>query len=216
MDTPTTAQSPSHESHGSNALVKFGIPFLLLVVGFILSGILFYQYPLKEKVVQVPVQQAKSVSLPSTAVRVSGCIPHMGEHWVDLANIPRGPYYTVNEGRVLGVEYMFKTSEIPNEVGAHMKKEDAQKFAKDNKLTFSDAVKRAIPGHIDLPLGSDIKTWDIEWSRPHAGLVEPHFDAHFYFVDQAELENICPDAPFGSDLPPEMAEELQRLGIPLP
>lgn len=215
MDTPTV-QMPSHESHGSSPFVKFGIPFLLLIVGFVVASAFFYQYPLKEKLVEKPVQQTQSVSAPSNAVQVSGCIPHMGEHWVALADLPRGPYYMINDGRLLGLEYMFKTNEIPNEVGAHMKKVDAQKFAQENKLTFSDAIKRAIPGHIDLPPGATIKTWDIEWSRPHVGLIEPHYDVHFYFVDQAELEKICPDAPFGSDLPPEMADELRLLGVPLP
>lgn len=219
MDQPTATQQPQTTSpagHSKGGLPGIVLALIGLIIGALLAGGYFMMTAPKKEAVQDTAAVAETTSLPSDAVQVSGCIPHMGEHWVKLSDLPVGPYYLVDQGRVLGLEYMFKTKDIPNEVGAHTSIEDRRKFAMENKLTFSDAVKRAIPAHYDFPTATPIKTWDLEWSAPHAGLIEPHYDAHFYFVSQAELENICPDAPFTNDLPPEMAAELQRLGVPLP
>lgn len=216
MDPTTNQSTPHNPEQKVSSTGRIFLPVLMLIVGFAVATGVFYAYPIREKIVEKPVVEKPSIPLPSDAVKLSACVPHMGEHWVRLSDIHRGPYYLVYEDRVLGLEYMFKETEIPNEIGAHMSMEQKQKFAKENKLTFSDAVKMAIPGHIDLPQGAAFKTWDIEWSAPHAGLVEPHFDTHFYLVDQSELETVCPDAQFGSELPPDLAEELTRLGVPLP
>lgn len=220
MDQPAATQQPQSTSPVDHSK-KSGFPGIVLaliglIIGALLAGGYFMMTAPKKEAAQDTTEKVPTTSLPSDAVQVSGCIPHMGEHWVKLSDLPAGPYYLVNQGRVLGLEYMFKTNDVPNEVGSHMSAADKRKFAMENKLTFSDAVKAAIPSHIDLPVTTPINTWDLEWSAPHAGLIEPHYDVHFYFVKQAELENVCPDAAFGSDLPPEMATELQRLGVPLP
>lgn len=213
QSTPSAQSSQNHHK-----LPGFFAALLFLLLGFLLAGGYFYVNPPVRKTVEKPVvQEASDLTLPSDAVKISECVPYMGEHWVQLESLPRGPIYATHGGKVIGVEYMFATTDIPGNELAHMSPQEGQKYAQENNLTFGDILKQSIPDHIDMPANmGQIKTWDIEWAPPHVGFVEPHYDVHFYFVDKSELENICPTAAFGSELPPEMAENLKKLGVTLP
>lgn len=211
--------SPQAQSSHHHKLPGFVAALLFILVGVLLSGVYFYMKPLGQKTggERGGTQEASGLTLPPDAVKTSECVPYMGEHWVQLKNLPRGPHYITNAGKLIGIEYMFATTEIPGNELAHMTPQQGQKYVQENKLTFGDILKQSIPDHIDMPVNlNQIKTWDIEWAPPHVGFVEPHYDVHFYFVEKSELKTLCPDAAFGSELPPEMAENLKKLGVAVP
>jgi hypothetical protein len=195
----------------------FVAQLMLILVGAVLTGagVFGYSYFFKPKPAAVTTT-TDTVKLPSNAVKISDCVPLMGEHWVVLSNIPRGPYYVTYQNKVIGIEYMFKPDEIPGDKLSHMSADEAKAYIQKNNLSFADLIREVIPKRIDWPQGSQVKTWDIEWSGPHTGLLVPHYDLHYYFISQAELSQVCPDATLGSELPPQMAKELKALGVPLP
>lgn len=156
----------------------------------------------------------KNVKLPPNAVKLSGCVPYMGEHWVDPVNLPNGPMYFVHNNEVIGVEYMFTPDQIPNEELAKASSpQEAIAYMQKNNLTFADTV---FP-HLTVPLeGYDINFMSFEWTPPHAGVVAPHYDLHYYFIDKSEVDAICPDSKIENIDTPEIRQRLDELNIPYP
>lgn len=100
---------------------------------------------------------------PPGVVQISPCVPFMGEHWANPANLPLGPIYTVHDGRLISIEYMIAQAEFQ----AGMDWLD---------LTF---------GYLGEPL--PIEHANIEFlPRGHEGFEVPHYDLHFYLVTHAE------------------------------
>lgn len=158
--------------------------------------------------------EKKNVKLPTDAVKLSGCVPHMGEHWAKPEDLPNGPMYFVHNGKVIGVEYMFTPDQIPNEELAKASSpQEAVAYMQKNNLTFADTVYPKLT----VPLeGHDIKFMGLEWTPPHAGVVAPHYDLHYYFIDKSEVDDICPDSKIENVDTPEIRQRLDELNIPYP
>jgi hypothetical protein len=159
-------------------------------------------------------EKKQSIKLPANAVKLSGCVPYMGEHWVDPANLPNGPMYFVHNGEVIGFEYMFTPDQVPNEELAKASTpQEAIAYMQRNNLTFADTVYP----HLTVPLdGYNVKFMSLEWTPPHAGVVAPHYDLHYYFIDKSEVNDICPDSKIENVDTPEIRQRLDELNIPYP
>ncbi|MDC3418327.1 S-layer homology domain-containing protein [Aquibacillus salsiterrae] len=107
------------------------------------------------------------LDLPEGAVQITPSVPGMGEHWANPNNMPVGPIYGVNNGKLIFIEQM-------------LKQED---FASGKSF-------ENIPGMQGLPSLSVDHT-DIEFQpNGHEGLEDAHYDLHNYFVSHEEHQNI--------------------------
>lgn len=100
---------------------------------------------------------------PPGVIKLSECVPYMGEHWANPANMPLGPIYTVDNGRLISIEYMFSHADLA-----------AGKSWWDLKFLYWG--RELAIQHADvafLPQG-------------HDGYEVPHFDMHFYLVTHEE------------------------------
>jgi hypothetical protein len=108
---------------------------------------------------------------PPGSVQITGCFATQGDHWAnpaDLAASPWGPIYTVQNGRLISIEYAFAQSDFVQ-----------NKAASDLKFVYHG---RELPiQHVDVdPLPPDI-------------FGVPAFAMHFYLVTHAEDRAItCP------------------------
>ncbi|MBI3968943.1 MAG: hypothetical protein HY329_25165 [Chloroflexi bacterium] len=116
---------------------------------------------------------------PAGVIRVSGCVPNMGEHWANPAQLPMGPIYTVDNGRLISIEYM-----------------PSQEFFRSGQSV------------LDLPFtyhGTQlpINHANVEFQpRGHEGYEVPHYDMHFHVVSFAEERAItCQQSAFPLPLP---------------
>lgn len=194
--------------------------FLWILIIFVLN-LMYTGYVLRQKAsveaenTKLQLQQAGTIpTLPVSAVKVSECIPHMGEHWVAPEDIPNGPFYLVSKNKILGLEYMFALDEIPGQLTANMSLPEFIAYMEKNNLSLGDVVKTTSPKY-DLH-GTKFTNFSFEWSSPHAGQPKPHYDIHLYLADQKELDLVCPNATVQDAVSPEVIENIQRNNIPFP
>lgn len=111
--------------------------------------------------------RAAELGLPEGVIQISACVPGMGEHWADPANLPLGPIYGVMGDEVVFVEIM------PSQ----------QAFADGESWT-----------EMLVPLaGHSIDHVDIEFiPNGHEGYLVPHYDIHAYFVGHDAHMAYCP------------------------
>ncbi len=196
---------------------SFNKGLLILGVGIIVNVafLMYHANSLMEEQKKVSESSmAKEVNLPSNAVKLSGCVPHMGEHWVDPEQLPKGPIYFTNNGKVIGIEYMISPDDIPNEqLAKAASPQEAIAYMQQNNLTFADTV---FPHYTRDLKGYDVNFMSLEWTMPHAGFVAPHYDLHFYFIDKSEVDAICPDSKIENIDTPEIRQRLDELNIPYP
>ena len=99
---------------------------------------------------------------PPAVVQISPCVPTMGEHWANPADLPTGPIYTVHNGRLISVEYMLTQADL---------------------AAGQDWTDRTFR-YWDQPLPIDHA--DIEFlPAGHEGFAVPHYDMHFHVVPHA-------------------------------
>lgn len=104
---------------------------------------------------------------PPGVVKVSECVPAMGEHWANPKDLPLGPIYTVYNSRLISIEYMPAQADFV----------DGKSW---NDLTFRYWGQQLAIEHADidfLPHG-------------HEGYEVPHYDMHFYVVGHPEDREI--------------------------
>lgn len=104
---------------------------------------------------------------PEGVVRISPCVPAMGEHWANPADLPVGPIYTVYQGRLIAVEYMLSQADFA-----------AGKNWDD--LTFRYWGQQLPIEHADVDFQP----------HGHEGYEVPHYDLHFYLVTHPEDREI--------------------------
>lgn len=114
-----------------------------------------------------PQPKVRPAGLPKDVVMVSPCIATMGEHWVNLKNMPTGPIYGTYQGKPVFTEIMVTLDQL--------------------KKGFSWADIRALPGytidHVDVAFEP----------HGHEGLPVPHYDVHAYYVTPTLQAKICPN-----------------------
>lgn len=104
---------------------------------------------------------------PPDVVKFSGCVPYMGEHWARQEDWPLGPIYTVDQGRLVSIEYMPAQEALEN----------GQSW--DN-LTFRYQGTPPAIDHANIDL----------MPHGHEGYDVPHYDMHFYVVSRDEERSI--------------------------
>lgn len=159
-------------------------------------------------------QAKKIVTLPPGAVKISECVPDMGDHWVRPQDIPGGPYYVVYQGKVVSVEYMFKPEDIPGQKVANYTFPEFEKYMTENNYTLLDVVRNNEKVY-DLG-GYNYDSIHVAWTAPHAGYPVPHMDVHAYVIPEAEVHAICPDAGIEDVHSPEVIKTIQEYNIPVP
>lgn len=158
---------------------------------------------------------ANKVVLPTDLIKISGCIPFEGEHWVRQSDLPNGPFYVIYNGEVMATEYMFGPKEIPGENYARMPFPEFLAYMQKNNLELKDIVNELQT--LDFPMPkADYKYMDLHWTAPHAGSVEPHFDLHFYLKTKEEMQQVCPDSTLQEVLPEMLIQDLVKSGVALP
>ena len=96
---------------------------------------------------------------PPGVIKLSDCVPNMGEHWANPAGMPLGPIYTVYGGRLISIEYMLSQADI----AAGKSWTDLKFLYWGKELTIQHA--------------------DIEFQpQGHGGYEIPHHDLHFHLV----------------------------------
>ena len=114
-----------------------------------------------------PQPKIRPAGLPKDVVMVSPCIATMGEHWVNLKNMPTWPIYGTYQGKLIFTEIMVTVDQL--------------------KKGFSWGNIRALPGYT-------IDHVDFRYEpNGHAGLPVPHYDLHAYYVSPAAQAQICPN-----------------------
>jgi hypothetical protein len=216
MDTPNNPPI-SDQKTGSKFLSRKNLDVLIIGSLIVALAILLVKnYLPKPAATAIPVNAAlnATVTLPADAVRISGCIAHEGEHWVQKDKLHTGPFYVTYNSKVVGIEYMFKESDIPGKNFAYSSPVEAMEYLQSNHLSLSGLV-HSLETEFDVPQML-VKDWTFHWTPPHAGLVEPHIDVHFFLVDKAERETICPDATFEEILPADLYQDLKNRGVEVP
>jgi uncharacterized protein (DUF2141 family) len=108
-------------------------------------------------------QQVYVLLLPGGTIQITPSIPGMGEHWANPKELPIGPIYGVEKGKLVFIEQMISQ----------------QDFTEGKNYVD-------IPGMKGLPSPAIVHT-DIEFlANGHEGFEVPHFDIHHYFVTHEE------------------------------
>ncbi|MBW5447666.1 hypothetical protein GE107_16545 [Cohnella sp. CFH 77786] len=94
-------------------------------------------------------------------------VPAMGEHWANPADLPTGPIYGVYKDKLVFIEYMI-----------------SQQDFKEGK-SFDN-----LQGMKGLPSPAIVQS-DIGFMpEGHPGFEVPHYDLHYYFISDAEQQQI--------------------------
>jgi hypothetical protein len=202
----------SYSSSPSRLPVIFAI--LLLGITLVL-GFLLYISKQENKALETSLASQSMIPLPENAVKISACLPHMGEHWVEPDALPYGPFYVVHNGEVIGLEYKAEPDKIPGADNVNLSPEEFAKYMQNNQWTFADYLNEFSAHGFDLPNGN-VKNLSVAWSRPHPGFITPHYDFHLYYIDKEELQNVCPDALPEDSLSPEILNNLRDNNLPIP
>lgn len=139
---------------------------LALALLFLIGGLSFAQAP------------ADDFKLPGGTIKISDAIPAMGEHWARPQDLPLGPIFTVWQGKVIGVEYMFKLDMMKGPVTP----------------PGTEEIIYQIP---DLSLyGQRIDHLTFTYmANGHEGFEVPHYDIHLYFISPADRYKIILNVP---------------------
>lgn len=114
-------------------------------------------------------QQASELGLPEGTIRLTPCVPGMGEHWANPDDMPLGPIFGVHEGQLTFVEIM------------------PSQEAFESGESWID-VLQPIEGY-------EIDHVDIEFVEGgHEGYEVNHYDIHAYFMSHEAHLEICPEA----------------------
>jgi hypothetical protein len=200
---------------------SINIRVIVVVLAFTVSAYILglLTFPLLQKSIN-PValenlSENTTLTLPSDAVKISGCVPFEGEHWVSPKDIKHGPYYIMEKGKVLGIEFMFSPEDISGEKYTKMGPEQFVAHMQQNNLEFKDVVNDIRSFNFDT-LGINVKYFDLHWTPPHAGSVHPHYDMHMYIVDKSEMDLVCPDSTMEEAFATDLYPELIKSNIPVP
>ena len=110
-----------------------------------------------------------SIALEGTNDFYAPGVPGMGQHWGMPNELPRGPIYGVEQGKLVFIEQMIAQEDFVNGV---------------NHID--------IPGMKGLP-SPPVQHTDIEYlDAGHPGFETPHFDIHHYFVTHEEHLKFSP------------------------
>lgn len=112
-------------------------------------------------------KRAADLGLPEGTIQLTPCVPGMGEHWANPADMPLGPIYGVVGDQVVFVELM------PSQ----------EAFAQGQEwLEALQPIEGYAIDHVDFEFQE----------HGHEGFEVAHYDIHAYFVAHAEHGEFCP------------------------
>lgn len=103
--------------------------------------------------------------LPKDAIKISGVVPGMGEHWANPANLPLGPIYCVVEGKIVCLEFMIAQKDLAA----------GQSWPDLHGIKGLPEVDHVHMGF--MPDG-------------HEGYPVPHYDMHLYFLSPEQMAEV--------------------------
>lgn len=145
------------------------LTFLTLVFGILCGYLLVTEFP-SNKMITAPLPSGKTktsvVTLPPDAVIISSCSLHQGALYVKPSDIPIGPMYMVNNGKVIGLEFML----------------DRSQFLAGQSFDFLRGLGMKVD-HINVGY----------LEHGHAGHNTPHYHVDLYNISREEEQAItCP------------------------
>lgn len=112
-------------------------------------------------------QRAAELGLPEGTIQLTPCVPTMGEHWANPADMPLGPIYGVADGKVTFVEIM--PSQEAFQSG-------------ESWIDVLQPLEGYAIDHVDIPFEDG----------GHEGYEVNHYDIHAYFMPHEQHMQICP------------------------
>lgn len=110
--------------------------------------------------------------LPKDVVKITPSVPKMGEHWARPTDMPLGPIYGVEKGKLVFIEQM-----------------PAQALFINGESVVDLDGMRGLPS-------PPINHSNIEFQpHGHEGFEVPHYDIHHYFITPEERDAITGDIP---------------------
>lgn len=166
--TPTPQETPSITTSGSSMpkrSMALPIAIVMLVIGVGFGYLLSNMLGGNKGTTNAPAvaQKSADLTLPPDAVRIQACSDHRGSLYVKPADIPVGPVYMVNNGKVIGVEFMLAKDEFLN--------------GKSFKYLSGLGVK---VDHVNIGL----------LSQGHEGYPIPHYHVDMYSVPKSVEDGI--------------------------
>lgn len=139
---------------------KFLVGSLVIIIVALIAIIGFISLP-------------KELPLPANAQKLSECVPNMGAHFANPQDLPFGPIYLVDKGKVVGIEYMIHEEEL-----------------EENILNIEgEKVGKAV---IMPTLGMKFDHVGLNYlPEGHEGDEEAHYDVHMYLVSEEEQQKLC-------------------------
>ncbi len=172
----TSAQKPPPKSNPWIYLLSI----FTLILGIALGYVLFKTLPgIKTVNTSLPesTKEVKEITLPTDAVKIQLCSDHRGSLYIKPQDIPVGPVYMVNEGKVIGIEYMLEKDQVL----------DGQSY----KGLTGLGIKI---DHVNIGL----------LSQGHEGFTAPHYHVDLYSVSKdVEQAIVCPT----TDIPSPQATQ---------
>lgn len=171
---PPAPPSQVITSTPSSSKPRWVILAVMFIVG-ILVGFGLFKLLVKPQATMVKQSDNGEISLPADAVVIQACSDHRGKLYVKPSDIPVGPVYMVNNGKVIGVEFM---------------------LAKDDFLSGKSFKYLAGLGikvdHVNIGL----------LSQGHEGYPVPHYHVDVYAISKAEEDAIiCPGSSTSTATP---------------
>jgi hypothetical protein len=110
--------------------------------------------------------------LPKGVVKITPSVPKMGEHWAQPTDMPMGPIYGVEKGKLVFIEQM-----------------PAQELFTKGESVVNLNGMRGLPS-------PPINHSNIEFQPlGHEGFEVPHYDIHHYFITPEERDAIQGEMP---------------------
>lgn len=164
MDEKTLQKQPASP-------FSFIIGIFVLIIGVVLGFLLYKSFPANNVTKQPVVAKDQSeIDLPADAVQIQKCANRKGTLYVKTKDIPAGPVYMVNEGKVIGLEFMLSQEEF---------------------------IKGKSYDSLLAGLGMKIDHVNIGFlSNGHEGYTQPHYHMDLYRVTPEQEKDIkCPTVP---------------------
>ncbi len=155
---------PTHHVHsGSKHFLIYILVAVIFLVGIVAGYILTNALP-KSTVQNLPVKtQTQALTLPKDAEMIETCSNHQGQLYIRPIDIPQGPVYMVNNGKIIGLEYMLAK----------------QSFLDGQGVSNLPAMDINV-NHVDITYEPD----------GHAGYNAPHYHVDLYLVPNSVTQNI--------------------------
>ncbi|MBI2021255.1 hypothetical protein HYS93_00010 [Candidatus Daviesbacteria bacterium] len=156
---PVSTNSTSAQN-GSPKLIYYWISAFVFIAGLGLGFLLFKFYPMNQPIKQTANVESKELKLPSDASIIQKCANRRGTLYIRPSDIPVGPIYMVNQGKIIGIEFMLAQEE----------------FIKGKNYDSLMAGLSMDVNHVNIGL----------LSHGHEGYPNPHYHVDIYNISPAE------------------------------